>query len=153
MAENEAIDDTVGDGALTANIVTASLLRVATKFDASLGRPERVPEEMEADELLAYAAAINVVMDYVEPRKGETFDLTMLAAMANRAFQDAAGNPIRPWDSIDPKFREKWRFFVKHLWNLLDYDADDDGDLFRHEEQITAMFAATLQERGLIPRK
>jgi hypothetical protein len=145
----EIIEDS---GALPPAEVTKSMLRVVTKLDSTLGRPERVPEEMEEQELLCYAAAINVIVNYVDANRAAKFNLNQLAEMSNKAFQENTGNGVKPWDEIAPILREKWRFFVKHLWNMLAYDAEEHGSVLDHEEQITLTFRARLKELGLIPK-
>lgn len=145
-------DDDAEDQPLNIGQMEISMLRCVCRLDSVLGRPSRTPEDMDDLEIAGYRDATIKVINYAEAHEQETMDLGMLAAMAHAAFLDFTDQPAAKFDAIAPALQQKWRYLVKHLWNLMGYDASEDGAVQKHEEQIEAQFRDVLEKQSLIAK-
>jgi len=139
---------------LDGRTMLVSMLRVVCRLDAALGRPLIDPEGMTEMALGAYDSAFRKVMAHVEADEGGQWQLNDLASMANLQYQEyVQQDPLVRYDQIAEQLRQKWRFLIRHLFNLYAYDSEDDGTVQSHEEQIEAQFRATLEQMALIPQQ
>jgi hypothetical protein len=114
-------------------------------------RGQEVPEWHELDEehQAAFTAAFRVAHQMIEQSAEESVPVGRLAARAHGAFQQVLLGDLAETIDYDEQAkpgRLLWEHLVRHLFNMMEFDRDEDGTTDEHEERMTERFTAKLAE-------
>jgi hypothetical protein len=121
-----------------------SWMRVEGMLELALGHSPIDWDDRQEEEQLAFGEAFVACQKAVAEAEGSPYDA--LARTTYQAYQRAT-SPIDfvEWRDINPELKLKWEFLVRHMVNLLIFDAEDDGSVQPHEDQITSLFSDKLR--------
>ena len=129
------------DGGLTPEAFLLSFFTVYQRccLAANLACPAWT--DLDEDEQIAWGDACTEARRLVEQTEEAPTSAATLAANVNMTFQRVRGLSVAnfqpvPWAEIEPRMRLVWEALVRHTFNALVYDPDEDGSLVTHEERI-----------------
>lgn len=116
-----------------------------------LGRA--VPDWPDADDgtRLCWVSAIEKAMNDIETTPEEGKAVSELAAGAHMTYQTTMPHDTAPvgWAELDPLEQLVWKCLVRHLFNALLHDPEEDGSVEQHEERMEAYFLTLAKQAGI----
>jgi hypothetical protein len=144
-----------GDGGLSPEDLLSSFHRVwaagyqqiaRTPQAEALGEWQVLGEELQQGLAAACQEAVRVL------EGGEGRRVTTMAAQVNFRYQQIVrghGHEPLAWDRLQPEEQLLWQALLRHVFNLLSFDPEEDGVVTDHEEKIGDWLRTKLAELPL----
>ncbi len=141
-----------GDGGLTAELMLQSFHRVWARCFVGLGSAQPADwGDLDEDAQRALAAGFEETVRQLEEDNSRKID--SMAATADfrcqQVVQDGHPERVVKWEDLPPGDRLHWHALVRHTFNLLSFDPEEDGEVADHEDRIVGWFETKLAEQDL----